>query len=76
MNKRVVIALGGNALGKTNEEQIKLVNKTAKKMKNFAVNLVCLKFICLENILYQNSSVLNKKAQKKTLLMIFSKARP
>ena len=34
MNKRVVIALGGNALGKTNEEQIKLVNKTAKKIVN------------------------------------------
>ena len=40
-------------------------NKTAKKMKNFAVNLVCLKFICLKNILYQNSSVLNKKSTKK-----------
>lgn len=32
MSKKVVIALGGNALGKTNEEQIKLVRKTAEKI--------------------------------------------
>ena len=34
MKKRVVIALGGNALGKTNEEQLKLVNETSKKIVN------------------------------------------
>ena len=51
-------------------------NKTAKKMKNFAVNLVCLKFICLKNILYPNSSVLNKKkAQKKDLANDFLKSK-
>ena len=32
MKKKIVIALGGNALGKTNEEQIKLVRKTAKQL--------------------------------------------
>lgn len=32
MNKKVVIALGGNALGKTNKEQIKLVKNTSKKI--------------------------------------------
>lgn len=34
MKKRVVIALGGNALGKTNEEQLKLVTETSKKIVN------------------------------------------
>lgn len=34
MKKRVVIALGGNALGKTNDEQLKLVSKTAKNIVN------------------------------------------
>lgn len=34
MKKRVVIALGGNALGKNNEEQLKLVTKTSKKIVN------------------------------------------
>ena len=32
MKKLLVIALGGNALGKTNEEQIKKVKKTAKEL--------------------------------------------
>ena len=32
MKKRLVIALGGNALGKTNEEQLSLVKKTAKQL--------------------------------------------
>ena len=32
MSKRVVVALGGNALGKTNEEQVSLVKKTSKKI--------------------------------------------
>ena len=34
MKKRVVIALGGNALGKNNEEQLKLVTETSKKIVN------------------------------------------
>ena len=32
MKKLLVVALGGNALGKTNEEQLKLVKKTAKEL--------------------------------------------
>lgn len=32
MNKKVVIALGGNALGKNNKEQIELVKNTSKKI--------------------------------------------
>lgn len=32
MKKKIVIALGGNALGKTPEEQLKLVKKTAKNI--------------------------------------------
>lgn len=32
MKKRIVIALGGNALGKTNEDQLRLVKKTAKEI--------------------------------------------
>ena len=30
MGKRIVVALGGNALGNTPEEQLKLVQETAK----------------------------------------------
>lgn len=36
MKKRIVIALGGNALGKTPEEQLKLVKKTAKSIVELA----------------------------------------
>ncbi len=32
MGKRIVVALGGNALGKTPEEQLKLVKETAKSL--------------------------------------------
>ncbi len=32
MKQNILLALGGNALGKTNEEQLKLVQKTAKKI--------------------------------------------
>ena len=38
MKKKVVIALGGNALGKTNEEQIKLVKSTAIKIVDIISN--------------------------------------
>ena len=31
MKKLLVVALGGNALGKTNEEQLKLVKKNINK---------------------------------------------
>ena len=32
MNKKLVIALGGNALGNTSEEQLQLVKKAAKNI--------------------------------------------
>lgn len=35
MNKKLVIALGGNALGNTSEEQLQLVKKAAKKYRRF-----------------------------------------
>lgn len=35
MNKKIVIALGGNALGKTAEEQLRLVRQTAKPISDF-----------------------------------------
>ena len=38
MKKRIVIALGGNALGKTPEEQLKLVKKTAKNIVELALD--------------------------------------
>jgi len=38
MKKKVVIALGGNALGKTNEEQIKLVKSTAIRIVDIISN--------------------------------------
>ena len=38
MKKRIVIALGGNALGKTPEEQLKLVKKTAKSIIELAMD--------------------------------------
>ena len=34
---RVVVALGGNALGKTPEEQLELVKETAKQIVNLVV---------------------------------------
>ena len=36
MKKRIVIALGGNALGNSPEEQLKLVQKTAKYIVDLA----------------------------------------
>lgn len=36
MRKKIVIALGGNALGNTPEEQLKLVSKTAKHIADLA----------------------------------------
>src|SRR5574344_425207 len=36
--KRIVVALGGNALGKTPEEQLKLVKETAKHIVDLVVS--------------------------------------
>ena len=36
MKKRIVVALGGNALGNTPEEQLELVKKTAKTIVDLA----------------------------------------
>ena len=36
MRKKIVIALGGNALGNTPEEQLKLVQRTAKHIVELA----------------------------------------
>ena len=37
MRKKIVVALGGNALGNTPEEQLKLVKQTAKYIVELAV---------------------------------------
>ena len=41
MNKKLVIALGGNALGNTSEEQLQLVKKAAKNKEPIRPNRLC-----------------------------------
>ena len=40
MSKRIVIALGGNALGSTAAEQLALVSKTAKAIVDLILSLI------------------------------------
>ena len=57
---KIVIALGGNALGKNPEEQLDLLESVAKIIVDL-VNDLCQKFdFCIYNILFENVSTFRR----------------
>ena len=64
MGKRLVIALGGNALGSTPEQQLELVKKTASTIADLVEDGVEAKVVILNGEVFVNGEVDTRRGRK------------